>query len=36
MNMLACIIIALTIDRIIGWPNWLFRRISHPVVLMGI
>ena len=35
MNMLACIIIALTIDRIIGWPNWLFRRISHPVVLIG-
>ena len=35
MNMLACIIIALTIDRIVGWPNWLFRRISHPVVLIG-
>ena len=35
MNMLTCIIIALTIDRIIGWPNWLFRRISHPVVLIG-
>ena len=35
MNMLVCIIIALTIDRIIGWPNWLFRRISHPVVLIG-
>ena len=35
MNMLACIIIALTIDRIIGWPNWLFRRISHPVVVIG-
>ncbi len=35
MNMLVCIIIALTIDRIIGWPNWLFRHISHPVVLIG-
>ena len=35
MNMLVCIIIALTIDRFIGWPDWLFRRISHPVVLIG-
>ena len=35
MNMLVCIIIALTIDRIIGWPDWLFRRVSHPVVLIG-
>ncbi len=33
--MLISIIIALTIDRLIGWPEWLFRSLSHPVVLIG-
>ncbi len=35
MSMLICALIALIIDRIIGWPDWLFQRISHPVVAIG-
>ena len=35
MSMLICALIALIIDRIIGWPKWLFQRISHPVVAIG-
>ena len=35
MSMLICAVIALIIDRIIGWPERLFQRISHPVVAIG-
>ena len=35
MSMLICTVIALIIDRIIGWPEQLFQRISHPVVAIG-
>ncbi|MGC6413017.1 MAG: adenosylcobinamide-phosphate synthase CbiB [Candidatus Puniceispirillaceae bacterium] len=28
-------IIALGLDRLIGWPDGLYRRLSHPVVAMG-
>ena len=35
MSMLVSIIVALTIDRLFGWPDWLFRRISHPVIAIG-
>ena len=35
MNMLISIVIALTIDRLFGWPDWLFKRISHPVIAIG-
>ena len=35
MSMLICTVIALVIDRIIGWPERLFQRISHPVVAIG-
>jgi adenosylcobinamide-phosphate synthase len=31
----AVLLIALIVDRIIGDPDWLWRRISHPVVLFG-
>jgi adenosylcobinamide-phosphate synthase len=31
----AVLLIALFVDRIIGDPDWLWRRISHPVVLFG-
>ena len=33
--MLFSIVVALTIDRLFGWPDWLFRRISHPVIAIG-
>ena len=35
MSMLVSIVVALTIDRLFGWPEWLFRRISHPVIAIG-
>ncbi len=35
MSMLVSIVIALTIDRLFGWPDWLFERISHPVIAVG-
>lgn len=35
MGHLAVLLIALIADRIIGDPDWLWRRISHPVVLFG-
>jgi adenosylcobinamide-phosphate synthase len=35
MGHLAVLLIALIVDRIIGDPDWLWRRISHPVVLFG-
>ena len=28
-------LIALCIDRLFGWPDFLFRRFSHPVVGIG-
>lgn len=30
MMLLACLI-----DSVVGWPNWLFRRIGHPVTWAG-
>ena len=35
MTILICVLIAVCIDRIIGWPDWLFRHLSHPVVAIG-
>ena len=35
MSFCLSILIALCIDRLIGWPNFLFRRFSHPVVGIG-
>lgn len=26
---------ALWLDRLIGWPDWLYKRVSHPVVAIG-
>lgn len=28
-------LIALLLDRLIGWPDWVFQRLSHPVVWIG-
>ena len=35
MGHLAVLLAALIADRIIGDPDWLWRRISHPVVIFG-
>jgi adenosylcobinamide-phosphate synthase len=35
MGHLAVLVVALIADRIIGDPDWLWRRISHPVVVFG-
>ena len=29
-------LIALCLDRLIGWPDQLYRRLSHPVVGIGV
>lgn len=35
MNLAAAMLIALTIDAAIGWPDALYRRIGHPVTWVG-
>ena len=35
MGHLAVLLIALIVDRLVGDPDWLWRRISHPVVIFG-
>lgn len=35
MGHLAVLLVALIVDRLIGDPDWLWRRISHPVVIFG-
>lgn len=35
MGHLAVLLAALIVDRLIGDPDWLWRRISHPVVMFG-
>lgn len=35
MSFAAAMIIALGIDLAIGWPDWLYRRIGHPVSWIG-
>ena len=35
MNFCLSMLIALCIDRLFGWPDFLFRRFSHPVVGFG-
>ena len=35
MSHLAVLLVALIVDRLIGDPDWLWRRISHPVVIFG-
>ena len=35
MSHLAILLIALVLDRIVGDPDWIWRRISHPVVFFG-
>ena len=28
-------LLALGVDWLVGWPDWLFRRIGHPVTWLG-
>ncbi|SOE09269.1 adenosylcobinamide-phosphate synthase [Hoeflea halophila] len=35
MDHLAVLLAALVVDRVVGDPDWLWRRFSHPVVLFG-
>jgi adenosylcobinamide-phosphate synthase len=35
MSHLAVLLLALVLDRLVGDPDWLWRRISHPVVIFG-
>ena len=35
MSFLLSMLIALCLDRLIGWPHQLYRRLSHPVVGIG-
>ena len=31
----AMMLVAIAVDRLIGWPDWLYRRIGHPVTWGG-
>ncbi|PHR19994.1 MAG: adenosylcobinamide-phosphate synthase [Hoeflea sp.] len=35
MSHFAVLLVALILDRVIGDPDWLWRRLSHPVVIFG-
>ncbi|WP_209427582.1 adenosylcobinamide-phosphate synthase CbiB [Pararhodobacter sp. SW119] len=35
MTFAAAMLVALAIDTAIGWPDWLYRRIGHPVTWIG-
>lgn len=35
MSFAAAMLVALAIDALLGWPDWLFRRIGHPVTWAG-
>ena len=35
MSFAAAMFIALLLDVAVGWPDWLFRRIGHPVSWLG-
>lgn len=35
MGHLAVLLIALIVDRLVGDPDWIWQRISHPVVIFG-
>lgn len=35
MSFAAMMLIALALDLLIGWPNWLYARIGHPVTWLG-
>ena len=35
MSHLAVLLAALVVDRVVGDPDWLWRRLSHPVVIFG-
>ncbi len=34
-EILVVLVAALVLDRIVGDPDWLWRRLPHPVVLFG-
>lgn len=35
MSFAAMMLVALAIDACLGWPDWLYRRIGHPVTWLG-
>lgn len=35
MSYCYAILIAFLLDRFIGWPDWIYQRLSHPVVWVG-
>ncbi len=35
MSFAAAMLLALAIDAVLGWPDWLYRRIGHPVTWIG-
>ena len=35
MSFCLSMLIALMLDRLIGWPDWLYKSLSHPVVWIG-
>ncbi|MCH2164192.1 MAG: adenosylcobinamide-phosphate synthase CbiB [Marinovum sp.] len=35
MMFAAAMLVGMLIDAVIGWPNWLFQRIGHPVTWVG-
>ena len=35
MTFAAMMLVALAMDTLIGWPDWLYRRVGHPVTWLG-
>ena len=35
MSYAAMMVAAMGLDAVLGWPDWLFRRVGHPVTWMG-
>ena len=35
MTAVIALLFALIVDRLVGWPDWLYTRFSHPVVAIG-
>ena len=35
MSGAAAMLVALALDALVGWPDWLYRRIGHPVTWIG-
>ena len=35
MSQIAVLLLAMLLDALLGEPDWLWRRLPHPAVLMG-